>query len=338
MKKEYIVTGATGYVGYVLVEKLIEKGYQPIKLLVRSQRSVDRFKDFPVTAVIGDLNDYAYLEKEITANSVVFHLAGLIDIGGFKKKEIYNTNVNATIKIAETCVKNNAEKLIYVSSVSAIEPAKNNEPIKEPSSFNPKKVVGDYAKTKAIATEYILNESRNGTLNAVVVYPSAVIGPHDHNISNIGQVVLGYMNNKFPAYTKGKYNFIDVRDVVDGLIKSYEIGKNGEDYVLTGDTVDLKEMFVILNHLLNRKKMPFYVPLPILYIALPFARLYYFLRRQKPIFSRTSLKILNQNSNFDCSKAKKDLNFNPLPVKTSFKDMIDWFYDNKKELLKGQKN
>lgn len=327
---EYIVTGATGYVGFVLVNKLIEKGYKPIKLLVRSQRSVERFKDYPVKAVIGDLLDDNYLNEHIKKDSVVFHLAGMIDISPFNKKQVYSTNYDATKKIVDTCIKNKAKKLVYISSTSVIPPLKKNKVITEPSidDLNPKKVKGHYAKSKALATNYILTKSQKGLLNATVAYPPAIIGPYDFFLSSIGNVVVSYANNRFPFYIKGQYNFIDVRDVADGLIKCYESGKSGKGYLLTGENKTLKEMFVILNDILNKDKFPKKVPLALVKLVLPFISLYYLIGNKKTTFSSTSLKVLNQNSNFSQENALKDLNFKPMSAYQSFKDMVEWFYEN----------
>lgn len=334
--KEYIVTGATGYIGFVLVNQLLKEGYSPIKILIRSKKSLARFDGLAINWAIGDINDEEFLTKEISPNAVVFHLAGIIDIGPFKRKQIYETNVLGSKKIVNACIKNKAQ-LIYTSSVSAILPGKKGSKIVEPLAFNHKRVVGHYAKTKAITTEYILEKARQGRLNAVVVYPSAVIGPYDYNISNLGQVVIDYINQKLPAYTKGKYNFVDVRDVVDGIIKAYELGISGEDYLLTGQTVDLKDMFLLLNKILNRPKLPIKLPLWLIKLTAPFAELHYIIRGKKPVISRTSIKILNQNANFDNSKAVKQLGYNPTPLYDSFNDMINWFYENKHDLIKINK-
>ncbi len=331
---EYIVTGATGYIGYVLVLKLVEEGLKPVKILIRNEKAAKRFEHLGINAVIGNINDEEFLEKEITKDSVVFHLAGVIAIKTKKEKHVYDTNVGGTIKIVEACIKNNAKKLIYVSSVSAIMAPKKNGIIVEPSYFDPKKVVGHYAKTKAMATEYVLKASREGKLNAVVVYPSAVIGPYDFNISSLGQVVVDYMNNKLPAITKGKYNFVDVRDVASGIIGAYKYGRSGEDYLLTGQSLNLVEMLTILNQILGRKKLPVVLPLWFLKCVAPFVELHYLIRKKTPVFSRTSLKILNQSSNFDNSKAIKELGFSPMSTYDSFNDMITWLKENKKELLK----
>jgi dihydroflavonol-4-reductase len=331
--KEYIVTGSTGYIGFVLVNELIKKGYTPIKILIRSKKSLDRFSGLDINYAIGDINDVEFLRREISPGAVVFHLAGVIDIATLKSKEIYKTNVDACINLIDVCIEKNIEKFIYTSSVSAIIPAKANMLMSEPIYFDPKKVVGHYAKTKAIATKYILDKSRNGKINAVVTYPSAVIGPYDYNISSLGQVVIDYLNHKLTAYTKGKYNFVDVRDVALGLIRAYEVGRSGEDYLLTGDSLSLFEMFKILNKILNRDKMPIKLPLWFIKLVVPLAEMHYLIRGKVPVFSSTSIKILNQNCNFDNSKAKNELRFLPRSVEESFKDMIEWFIINKSFLI-----
>lgn len=332
--KKYIVTGSTGYIGYVLVHKLIEKGYKPVKILIRNEKALKRFEHLDIEYALGDITDQDFLNEHITKDSVVFHLAGMIDIGGFNKDLIYKTNIGGTKNIVEACKINNAEKLIYVSSVSAIVPPKKGIEIKEPTFFNSKKVAGDYAKTKAVTSEYVLNESREGKLNAVVCYPSAVIGPYDYNVSSVGDVVLNYMNNNFKAYTKGMYNFVDVRDVCDALISCYEKGKSGHDYILSGETITLKEMFVILNKILEKDKFPVTIPLWFLKLIAPLIQLYYLARKETPILTRTSLKILNQNSVFDNSKSINNLDFNPRSAKESLTDMVNWFKENKDNLLR----
>jgi len=334
--KEYIVTGANGYLGYILVQKLVGKGYFPIKIIIRSPKSFDRFKGLPIKAAIGDILDKDFISKQITPGSVIFHLAGVIDIGTVKNKLIYDINVKGCQNIVDACIQNKAEKLIYTSSVSVIKPLKNNKLMKEPTVFEPKILAGHYAKSKAMATQYIIDKSKNEGLNAVVVYPSAIIGPYDYNISNLGQVVLDYINHRLTAYVKGGYNFVDVRDVADGLINCNEKGKSGEGYILTGESISLKQMFLILNEKLNRSKMPTRLPLPFIKIMLPLAELHYLIRRKKPVFSSCSIKILNQNSNFDNTKAKEQLDFKPRSARESLCDMVDWLFKNKANLIKQQ--
>lgn len=335
MKKitEYIVTGGTGFVGYVVVNELLSRGYYPIKVITRSKKHLERFKGLDVNFVFGDILDREFILKEITPDSVVFHLAGIVDIGSHKDLLMEKVNVEGSINIVDACIQKGAKKLIYTSSVAIIDPHKGQEIMSEPASIKMEGLKYEYAKSKAIATNYIINKAALGYIDAVVLYPTAIIGPYDYNISNVGQAVLDYMNHKIFAYVKGGYNFVDVRDIADAIINAYEKGRSGEGYILSGEVISVKQMFVILNEKLSRDKLPIKLPLWFVKIVLPFVELHYRIRKKKPIFSSCSLSTINQNCNFNNTKAKEELGFNPRSAKESINDAVDWFYENKKDLI-----
>lgn len=332
--KEYIVTGGSGYLGYVVVRELIARGYSPIKIIVLPDENLDKFKDLEIEIVKGNILDRDFVLNQITPGAVVFHIAGIIDIGSVKNDMIYVVNVNGCRNVVDACIANKAERLIYTSSVHIIDPLEGDKIMTEPIVFESNPLVGDYAKSKAMATKYIMEKTKTGELNAVVLYPSGIIGPYDYNVSNFGQVILDYINRKLTAYIRGGYNFVDVRDVADGVIKGYEKGKSGEGYILSGEWISLKQIFIILNEKLNRRKLPTKLAYWFVRMMIPFAELHYRIRRKKPIFSAYSLYTLNVNSNFDNSKSKEELGFNPRPIKESLFDMVDWMFENKKELIK----
>lgn len=331
--KKYIVTGGNGYLGYVLVNELIKRKLEPITVIALPNDNIDKLKNLNLNIEIGNILDKEFLRNVINEGDVVFHLAGIVDIGSAKNKIIYDVNVGGVKNIVDVCIEKNVEKLIYSSSVHTIDPLENGETMNEPNSFSIENLVGDYAKSKAMATEYVLNKANSNELNAVVIYPSGMIGPFDHAISNFGQVVLDYINRKLTAYVKGGYNFVDVRDVADGIIKAYYYGRQGEGYILSCETIDLKTLFTILNEKLGRKKLPNKLALWFVKMLVPFAELHYKIRKKKPIFSSYSLYTLNVNSNFSYEKAKKELGFNPRSLKESLSDMVDWFLVNKKDLI-----
>lgn len=330
---EYIVTGGTGYVGYVVVKELIARGYSPIKVITRSKKNIERFKDLDVNFVFGDILDRDFIFKQISPESVVFHLAGIVDIGSYDNSMMEKVNVKGCINIVDACIEKKVKKLIYTSSVAIIEPLKNQEMMSEPNEIKIENFSNEYAKTKAIATKYIIDKTSLGELNAVVVYPSAIIGPYDYYISNVGQVVVDYINHKIFAYVKGGYNFVDVRDVAEGIINAYEKGRSGEGYILSGEVISIKQMFLILNEKLARDKLPMKLPLWLVKKVLPLVELHYRIRKKKPIFSSCSLSTINQNCNFNNTKAKEELGFNPRSAKEGLNDTVDWFYENKKDLI-----
>lgn len=333
---KYIVTGATGHIGNVVVRKLVQKGIKP-KALCLPEEDLTPLKDLDVEIVYGDVTDREFIFKFIEKDSVVLHLAGIIDIGLTPEEVVEKVNVQGTKNIVDACIKNGAKKLVYLSTVHIIDPKNVGDVLLEPTEFDENKVVGAYAKTKIRATEYILDACKNKNLNATILYPSGVLGPFDFKISELGQVILDYMNHKLIAYVKGGYNFVDVRDVADATISAVKKGRSGEGYILSGEVVPLKKMLILINTKLGRRKLP---PKLALWFVMMFAdvsNLYYKMRKKKPVFSKYSLYTVNSNCNFSNEKAKKELGFDPRPASDSINDSVDWFIKNMPEKVNFKK-
>ncbi|MDD2445919.1 MAG: NAD-dependent epimerase/dehydratase family protein [Clostridia bacterium] len=334
--ESYIITGATGHIGNVITRKLVEQG-KNVTVLVLPNDDLTPLKNLKLDIVFGDITDRDFILKFIKQDSTVLHLAGIIDIGTLKVKLVENVNVQGTKNIVDACIKNKAKKLIYLSTVHIIDPQKIGDILKEPTEFNKDKIVGTYAKTKLIATKYIFDACKTQKLNATVLYPSGVIGPYDFKISEIGQVILDYINHKLFAYVKGGYNFVDVRDVADATIKAVTKGRSGEGYIISGEAMELKGLLMTINKKLGRKKLPPKIALWFVRMMSGLSNLYYKVRNKKPVFSKYSLYTISANHNFSYEKAKKELNYAPMNIEKSIGDAVDWFIKNKPELVNCKK-
>ena len=334
--EKYIITGATGHIGNVITKKLCESK-EDVTVLVLKNEDLTPIKNLNVKIVYGDVTDRDFIFNFIEKDSIVLHLAGIIDIGLTPSEIVKKVNIEGTKNIVDACIQNKAKKLIYLSTVHIIDPKKHGDILLEPTEFDESKVVGTYAKTKLVATKYIFDACKERNLNATILYPSGVIGPYDYKISELGQVILDYMNHKLLAYVKGGYNFVDVRDISDATISAITNGKCGEGYILSGEYMSLKNLLMTINKKLNIKKLPPKIALWFVRMFASLSNLYYKLRKQKPIFSSYSLYTLNANSNFSNEKAKKELSFNPRDVKESICDAVDWFIKNKPEKVNSKK-
>lgn len=329
--QKHIVLGGTGHLGNVLIKTLLEQN-KKVKAIVLEHENLEPLKDLDIEIVYGNILDKNFLLKEIEKDAFVYHLAGIVDIGSANKNMMYEVNVEGTKNVIDTCIEIGVKRLLYTSSVHTIEvKRKDSTLLEEPTSFNYKKVKGTYAKTKTIATKYLFDKIKEKNLDAVVVYPSGIIGPFDYKLSNFGQLIYNYMNGKIKARVKGSYNFVDVRDVSLGITSAMEKGISGEGYLLSGEIVSVNALFNILEKYTNIKKPPklemwFLKPLSI------FAELYYKIRHEKPIFSPYSLYTLECNSNFSNKKAKEQLGFKTRPIEDSIKDALVWFNENRSNL------
>lgn len=323
-----LVTGATGHIGNVLVRALLKKGYD-VTAFVRNMETLESLDGLNISLAYGDVRDINSLESAFKDIDVVFHLAGIIDIGNGNKKQMYEVNVNGTKNVVDTCKKMHVKKLIYTSSVHAIPPKPKGEIIEETKSFSPDLVKGTYAKTKAEATKYVL-ESNCKDLEAIITHPSGVIGPYEYITSNLGQLIIDCAHKKMGAYLDGGYNFVDVRDVADGLVSALEKGRAGECYILAGHYVTIKELMQYVQDITGVPAPKFKIARWFAYATGALSEIYYKIVKQKPLFTSYSVYTTGTNANFSIEKAKKELGYSPRDIKDTMVDTIYWMKENKK--------
>ena len=134
-----VVTGASGHIGNVLVRDLINKKYE-VKAFVLKNENVDYLKKLNVEICYGDVRDLESLKNAFRGADIVFHLAGIIDIGTVNKKFIYSINVDGTKNVLQACREEKVKKLVYTSSVHAIPEKPKEEVITEITEFSENKV------------------------------------------------------------------------------------------------------------------------------------------------------------------------------------------------------
>lgn len=325
VKMKCIVTGATGHIGNVLVRELYEAGHQ-VTAVVLPHDECQMIEPF-ATILYGNILDQNFLRQAFQNAEVVFHLAGIVEIGTGRKKTIFKVNVEGTRNVIEACHFDHVRRLVYTSSVHAIPELPKTEIMSEVDHFDPKKINGLYGKSKAMATQLVLDQKET-ELEVVVVHPSGVIGPADYKLSNISQMFLDVLCGRLNAYLKGGYNFVDVRDVARGIRLAAEKGRPGECYILSGYEVSVKQLLDEITELAGRKpiktKLAFSFILAMSYLA----ELYYKVVRRKPLFTYYSVRVLNSNCRFSNEKAKKELGFTTRDIRTTIKDTKDFAIEN----------
>lgn len=324
-----LVTGSSGHIGNVLVRQLVEQN-KPVRILTKDGKKPEWLAHLELDVVQGDLNDEAAVHKAVEGTEVVFHLAGIISISSFDSKELTEINVKGTEHVVNACLKHGVRRMVYTSSVHALPEGKKGEAITEDSNFDGKNLFGAYAKTKAAATRKVLDGVEKG-LDAVICFPSGVMGPHDYRGSEAGRLIRDYATNKLPVYIDGEYNFVDVRDVVDGLLLALEKGRTGEGYILAGERMTLTDFFAILSTYEAKMKPPKWkIPLPIAigsaWVVESFCRII----KAKPMFTVYAIKVLQSNCEISSDKAKKELGYKARSMKESIEDGLNWLKENNK--------
>lgn len=334
MKRIYIVTGASGFLGNNIIRMLEHDDNAEVRAFVLNGESISSLNNLKCSIYYGDVT------KADTLNSVfdgcdgveifVIHCAAVVYIKSKYNSRVYDVNVNGTKNIVDKVLEYNA-KLIYVSSVHAIPEKSDGNLISEVSIFNPDDVVGLYAKTKAEAARYVMDSVKDKGLNACIVHPSGILGPYDFSNSHLTALVREIVRGKLPMCVKGGYDFVDVRDVAKGIIMACDKGKKGECYIMSGEFVSIKKLADLVCDVVGRKRIKVVLPIMIAKIVAPFYEMYYNVKGKTPLFTKYSLYTLSSNSNFSNEKAKRDLGFVTRDITDTVKDMVMWILGDFKE-------
>jgi dihydroflavonol-4-reductase len=327
MNRIYIVTGAKGHVGSTIIRYL--KGTAcSIRGLILPSEAGDSSDQ--VTYYKGDVTQIYSLDDVFSdtddSEVVVIHTAGLISISHKITPRLYNVNVEGTRNIIRQCISHGVKRLLYTSSVHAIPEPDKHTTIKEVSYFSKDSVIGSYAKTKAEATQAVLDAGKQG-LDTVIVHPSGILGPYDSGNNHMVQLVKMYLSNKLPAGVTGGYDFVDVRDVAKGCIAAVEKGKSGECYILSNRYCTVKDLIEIMRLYTNGKKK---ICLPIGLLK-PFCPIFEGVAKMshtRPLFTSYSLHTLESNGHFSHDKATMELGYNPRDIKLTIADTIAWLQGN----------
>ncbi len=304
------ITGATGHIGNNLARLLVKENLD-FRLLLR--RSGPALEGLESKMILGDIFDPGFLQKHLASEDMMVHIAGLIDLKNNQPEASEMINNVGTRRIIDFCNKHGI-RLIYTSSVDVLTRERSAALIREPENLYPEQLCSNYAVSKAKATSYLLEKIRNEGMDAVILYPSSVIGINDFKPSAAGNEIRLALKRRIFFYIRGGYNFIDVRDVAKAILSCIKKPIIGQ-YILSGYDRTLYEFYQEI--VKNTKKKALMIPIPPA-IAKAFTIFI-------PRFSKMMVDALLDNYHYDNSRMIDDLVPELLPFETTVKDTIEWF-------------
>lgn len=318
------ITGASGHVGHCLCLQLKEQRTE-IRALIH--RNENQLAEIGAEIIRGNVLDIQSLIELFTGVDVVFHLAAQISIDNKHTQQVFETNVTGTQNVIEACKTAGVKKLVHFSTIHTIHSYGPEKPMDETNPLIASSNIA-YETSKAEA-EKLVAAAVNDGLHAVILHPTAVIGPYDFQPSFLGQALIKIYKNQLPMLVPGGYDFVDVRDVANAAIEAATKGRRGERYILSGEWLSLKELSLEIRKISNQKTPTFLAPTWLAKAGLPFIQGWAKITRQHPLYTAESLEILKSScKNISNRKAGTELGFRPRPVGETLKDTFAWFKQN----------
>lgn len=190
----YLVTGAAGFLGSTICRQLLERGDKVRGLVLPNDKSVQYLPE-GMEIYKGDVCDMSTLQEFFTIpegyESIVLHIASIVTVSPDYNPVVMNVNVGGTKNIVRCCLTHpECKKLVYCSSTGAIPEVRKGKPIKEVIYFDEDEVLGCYSRSKAIATQTVLDAVKLENLNACIVHPSGILGPEDYAVGETTGTVI----------------------------------------------------------------------------------------------------------------------------------------------------
>lgn len=316
-----VVTGASGHIGGNLVRELLARGVRLRALVHEDRRAVDGL-DLDVAR--GDVLDLDSLRRAFGRAELVYHLAARISIVDDDAAETWAVNVRGTENVVAACRDAGVKRLVHFSSIHALAPEPADRPVDETRPLAEGRHVPHYDRSKAAAERAVLAGVRAG-LDAVIVNPTAVVGPHDYRSSPMGQVFLDLYRGALPAIVEGGFDWVDVRDAVAGAIAAAERGGRGERYLLSGHRASMRELAALVEDVTGSRPPRVVVPMWLARAGAPVATAVANLAGRRPRFTRASLHALRNHREVRHDKASRELGYQPRPLRETIEATFAWF-------------
>jgi dihydroflavonol-4-reductase len=316
-----VVTGAAGHIGGNLVRELVARGRSVRALVHRDRRAL---QGVPLELVNGDVRDLASLRRAFDGADVVYHMAAQISLLDREEALLRSVNVSGTRNVVQACLDCGVRRLVHFSSIHAVRQAPLDEPIDESRALVDSRRYPLYDRTKA-AGEMVVSEGLAHGLDAIIVSPTGVIGPHDYRPSHFGQALLSLARGNMPALVTGGFDWVDVRDVVHYALVAEEQAATGVKYLLSGHWVSIVDLARAVSELREHRVPKLVCPMAIARAVAPINVLYARVRRQRPTFTPAMLRALRSNRDISHQRASRDLGYEPRPFRETVADTVRWF-------------
>jgi dihydroflavonol-4-reductase len=224
------VTGAHGHLGINLIRSLLADGHSIRAIDINQSSALD---SADVEFVKADTTDRQAMESAFSGAEIVYHLAARISVTGDKDGSVWRTNVDGAATAGRAALATNIRRYVHVSSVHALDLGKASSPISEDADPTLRSSTPVYDRSKATAERFVLDLVSDG-LDAVIVQPTAIIGPDDRGVSRMGTFFQRLIAGRMPAIVGGAFDWVDARDVAEGMISAVERAPRGRKYLLGG--------------------------------------------------------------------------------------------------------
>ena len=322
-----VVTGASGHVGANLVRALLASGRNVRALVHRDRRALE---GLDIEMVPGDVTDIDSLRCAFLGADNVYHTAAHISITTREWQRLEAVNIFGTANVVEACLRCGVHRLVHFSSIEALVSEPNHTPVDESRPLVDSPRCPPYARSKA-AGERLVRQGLARGLDAITLYPTAMLGPHDYRMGFPNSGLLALCRGEWPALIDGGFDWVDVRDVARGALRAAEVAQAGGRYILSGHWASLRDLAELAEETTGTRVPSLIAPMWLARLGAPIVAALSRFSGRRPLYTSAALYALGGNPRITHRLAAQDLGYLPRSLKEIVNDTLEWFRTREQE-------
>ncbi len=317
-----LVIGANGYLGSHVTRQLVADG-QDVRAMVREGANTIGIDDLAVARFVGDIWDDAVLREAMTGCEVVYYC--VVDARGWLRDPapLFRTNVEGTRNVldiaVEPAIAEGLKKFVFTSSYVTVGRrrgcvATEADVISDIAGTR----LTPYVRSRVQAENVVIEYARSRGLPAVAMCVSTTYGAGDWGRTPHGAIIAGAALGKLPFVMDGiELEAVGIDDAARALLLAAEKGCTGQRYLISEKMISHADVVRIAADAAGVAAPTKKIPLALSYAL---AAMGSFKARLKGVDERLSLgslRLMLAEEPVDCSKAKRELGWQPKPVEDS---------------------
>lgn len=326
-----LVTGATGFVGNVLLKELpvsFPDAQISVFVLPEDPFKHDLSRLVRLRIIEGNIIEREDVFRAVQGHTHVIHLAGLISYSKRDKKVLMDVNAKGVNNIVHACLEHRIHKFIHISSAGACGFFKDGKLADEETPFNwPRNF--HYMVSKHEGQKIAEQACKEGGVSTVILLPASIMGPGDANSSTPHNQLYAriYKKRLFGCFSGG-LAVVDVRDLVEIILKALKSHIRCGKYLAVGANVKYSDVVKTIAKYAQKRAYPFPVPPFVLSVVGGFLEFIGTITRRKPLLTNSYGRLSGWTVYYSNEKSRREFNHEYRPFDETIADSCQYFEEN----------